>query len=195
MFVYVLHFPNGKRYVGISKNVTRRLKWHGERQSLVGNAIRKHGRPEVQVLIECSTVDAKEIERRLISLWQTQAPRGYNITAGGDGLLSPTAATRAKMSASHKGQDHWAGRKHRPETRAKMSAARKPQSVETIGKAADGVRRSWTDPEIRAKRIAGMTGRRHSPETLARLREAAKGRRPSALALARSAEVRRRKDA
>lgn len=66
MFVYALHFPNGKQYVGITNDVARRWAEHCWQRSMVGNAIRKHGRADVrlQVLIECAAEDAKEIERR-----------------------------------------------------------------------------------------------------------------------------------
>lgn len=74
----------------------------------------------------------------LIELYQTRdIHKGYNITAGGDGVrgLVHSPETRAKMSASHTGlvrsAEHRAslskaltGIKRSPETRAKVSAAK-----------------------------------------------------------------------
>ena len=79
------------------------------------------------------------MERFLITLFNTQdALLGYNLTAGGEGLVNPTEEvrrkisiagmgrtpsleTRRKISEYHKGNKYWLGRSHSDRTRLKQS--------------------------------------------------------------------------
>ena len=89
--VYVHTFPNGKKYVGISRDVRRRFR-NGrgyEHQRVVYYAIQKYGWSSVKTQIletNLTAEEAKAKEIELIAKWKT-ADRdfGYNQTLGGEG--------------------------------------------------------------------------------------------------------------
>lgn len=85
-------FPNGKRYIGISKNPQSR--WNNGRgydtQPKVANAIKKYGwdHTEHNVIVDGLTVEqAKTLEMYLISALNT-VKKGYNQSIGGDNINS-----------------------------------------------------------------------------------------------------------
>ena len=102
-FLYVLLFPNGNRYFGITKTISRRFASH-KREASRGNphrlyqAIREHGIGNIKFkVLQSGTkekIQALEIER--IKRYKTQDSRfGYNISPGGTlgpglkGILNP----------------------------------------------------------------------------------------------------------
>ena len=89
--VYVHTFPNGKRYVGISRDVKRRFR-NGkgyQHQKIMYSAIQKYGWKNVEttILFEHLTEgEAKQKEIETIALYRTTDRRyGYNQTFGGEG--------------------------------------------------------------------------------------------------------------
>ena len=102
---------NGKRYIGITKSKVE-LRWNGRNgykaNSHFNNAIQKYGWDGFEHTIlfsDLSEEEDKEVERRLIAEYNLQDSRfGYNITAGGDGLSTPTDDVRQKMSAAAKSE-------------------------------------------------------------------------------------------
>lgn len=89
--VYVHVFPNGKRYVGISKDVKRRFR-NGkgyQHQKIMYSAIQKYGWKNVETMIlfdNLSEEEAKRKEIETIALYRTTDRRyGYNKTLGGEG--------------------------------------------------------------------------------------------------------------
>jgi group I intron endonuclease len=105
---------NGKAYGGFTKHtVTERFKQHCEEARSVcrwyiHRAIHRYG-PEafsVSVIWQGnSEVEAKQKEKELIASMQLQnSLLGYNLTAGGDGLINPSAQVRKKISFSKKGK-------------------------------------------------------------------------------------------
>lgn len=92
--LYILCFPNGKHYVGITdQSVSARLRQHRRSRLPVGHAIR-HFWPSVaaQVLACGTRPEMAELERFLISDRKTQVDQqGYNVTEGGDGTTSEDA--------------------------------------------------------------------------------------------------------
>ena len=84
--VYLLMFPNGRGYVGATKDVKKRLRQHwysskAESELLVHQAIREQGWPKVvvDVLYRCETKkQAIYEETRLIDKLGTKHPNGYN---------------------------------------------------------------------------------------------------------------------
>lgn len=133
--VYVhINKINGKRYVGItSLNVNNRWRnGDGYKKQVFGRAIAKYGWDNFEHRILATSLtadDANELERALISEWETQNPLyGYNIVDGGNGIcgFKFTEESRYKMSVSAKNRNIcYANRKkHLPiseETRKKMS--------------------------------------------------------------------------
>lgn len=145
--LYQLRFPNGKRYIGISKNVQRRLREHrcaaeaGESLPL-HKAIRHYGWSSVvpSVLVIGKRDYIAELECRAIEAFRTLCNDGYNVSLGGD--LSPmlSVRTRKKQSATLKGYVPTAearanmskaqrGRKHSEATKEKIRAANKGRIV------------------------------------------------------------------
>lgn len=150
--VYLLTFPNGKKYVGKSKYAAeKRFEAHWRcrsGRSALSRALRKHGRRSVVVKTLLTSDEDKELCRMevfYISFFGTRAPHGYNLTEGGEGIvgLSVEAENRRrrnisrgltgkKLSASHVqnlrrshlGQTSpMEGRQHSESTRRKMSAS------------------------------------------------------------------------
>lgn len=97
--------------------------------------------------------DALQLEIKTIALRRT--PALTNLTEGGDGMTRPTAATRAKISASQK------QRFKRPEELAKLSARAKGRP---------------TSAATKAKLSRALCGRKLTEEHKLRLRAAAKKR-------------------
>lgn len=102
IFVYLLKFPNEKCYVGVSRDPVNRLKDHwyrakrGENMAL-GNALLKHGEPIIQILYEVSSYEeAFDLEIKEISNRETIAPKGYNMTKGGEGVVGLPEELRRK---------------------------------------------------------------------------------------------------
>lgn len=151
--VYLLTFPNGKKYVGVTYQLHKRLKGHATAPTLVGNAWRKHGQPHVGKLFEGSLEQCYLNEPLFIELHETLAPLGYNQSVGGRGGTK--------------------GRPHTEETKAKMRAAHKnrPQISEETRERhrAHGLKRDMT--EIARKGAAARRGKSLSPEHKAMLSE------------------------
>lgn len=109
---------NGKRYIGITNNTTKR--WYGkgkhyDRCSYFWNAIQKYGWDNFThtVLISGLTLEeANELEIEYISKFKTQDKRfGYNLAAGGNN--APTMLgkhhseeTKQKMRKAQLGKKH-----------------------------------------------------------------------------------------
>ena len=153
---------NGKSYVGqtrqkLGRRITEHKRDSNRDRPGIDHAIHVHGWKNftVEVLETCPVEKMDERERHFIKLLGTKAPNGYNLTDGGDGGrgCSPSAETRAKLSAKLKGRPaHNKGVKHTAEARAKMSAAHKASG----------------------NRPPDHTGKKRSPETLAKMSAAAK---------------------
>lgn len=113
--VYIHTFPNGKKYVGISKDIKRRFR-NGkgyQNQPIIWSAIEKYGWENVSTQIVqqgLSEEDAKSMEVDLIaSLKTTDREFGYNQTLGGEGATGRVVSeknrkdTGERMSRIHKG--------------------------------------------------------------------------------------------
>lgn len=113
--VYVHTFPNGKHYVGISRDVKRRFR-NGkgyQHQKIMYSAIQKYGWKNVEttILFERLTEgEAKQKEIETIALYRTTDRRyGYNQTFGGEGANGRVESEENKrrfgerMSKLHKG--------------------------------------------------------------------------------------------
>lgn len=147
--VYVLTSPSGKHYVGLTQvGAVHRFYAHKNRRSArpLSRAIAKYGWDAFTKEIVFESADksalvAKEIE--LIGSFGCMVPRGYNCTAGGEGLLRmkrPPHVIEATRRAN-------LGRKASEETKAKLRAA-----------------------HARNPRPCPMAGKKHSPEAIAKMR-------------------------
>lgn len=85
--LYLLTFPNGKRYVGITDGIVRqRIACHKRAKSVVGAALRLYGDPKVELLAKGSRKRMAALERRTIAKLKTRLPAGYNVAEGGEGF-------------------------------------------------------------------------------------------------------------
>lgn len=114
--VYVhINKTNGKKYVGITKQIPEKRWGHGcgykyNKNTYFWNAIKKYsweGFEHIILETNLSFEEAKGKERYYISLYQTNTQEfGYNLTLGGDGFLGMERSneTKKKISASLKGR-------------------------------------------------------------------------------------------
>lgn len=150
--VYLITFDNGKRYVGQTVRLKRRIHAHlRDRTALVSRATRAHAW-HVEVLAESDDPNEIDlIERAAISAFNTLVPGGYNLQTGGkEGNCSEAVAESNRRRAG-------LPRKMTAEGRAAKIAA-------------------LTAPEVVARRAATHVGVRRSAEARARMSEAAKRR-------------------
>lgn len=142
MFLYVVtNRVNGKQYVGITANIEQRRREHlsGHGSRLLHHAIKKYGKDSLQwdVWYEGDEGWIKTMEYRAIVMLETRAPRGYNLTLGGEGSVGwkPGEETKARMRAAHLGKKHSLTQ----ETREKISRALKGKnrSIEVLARLTD----------------------------------------------------------
>ena len=121
-----------KCYIGFTNNLKKRMRQHSRARGncrAIHNSIRKYGWDNfLKVVVEVFDDDVtndhlKEREMHWIKHHETLYPKGYNLTAGGDGC-NKSEETRAKLSAAAKAQ--WQSQEYRnrvwsTETRAKHS--------------------------------------------------------------------------
>lgn len=151
--VYQHIFPNGKRYVGVTRNsVKKRWGYRGcnYRTQVVGRAIEKYGWDNIEheIFCVCETKEhAERVERFLVSHFDTMNPeRGYNVLPGGDvSVNDATPEMRYKLGNGSR------GRPHTEEEKRKIS---------------EGCKRAFDRPESN-----GCIGKRASEETKAKMRE------------------------
>lgn len=183
-FVYLLTFPNGKVYVGMSRTDARGLDTNRYRQHACAaragkqlplyNAWRKHGAPEMSILSRhgdratCALAEIEAIE----AYESMDTSRGYNLMPGGEGLHAPpdsaiyalmrdrvwdNPAWRRKLSDALK------GRPPAQATREAQKAWREsPKGKATLAAAA-------RTPQRRAKVSAAASRRMQDPEQRAHL--------------------------
>ncbi len=187
--IYVLrNTVNGKCYVGqTTMPIEKRIYYHSkDRKGLLGRATHKYGLDAFK-LFTCAGIpdwflDAFEIA--LISKAKTVVPAGYNLHLGGRFRRVVSDETRAKLSASKKGQTTWMkGRKHTDETKAKLSAALKGREVWNKGVS--------PKPESVEKMRQKMLGKKHTEETKRKMSAASKGKPKSAEHTRNAAAARR----
>ena len=202
----ITNTANAKVYVGSAVDFELRWQKHRRclRSKTHGNlklqrAWSKHGEAAFEFeVIEC-VGDATQLigrEQHWIDLLDACAT-GYNIATVAGSMLGFKFSdeSKAKMAAAQ------TGRTHSDETRAKIRAAWTPEAraskaaamklamtpehlakMAAAGKAAMTPEKmarivlAGTTPEVRAKRAAAMTGRKHSDETKAKMAANAKSR-------------------
>lgn len=190
--IYKLTFPNGKSYIGYTTQpVRKRFDQHkydsktGGR-SVLHNAIRLYGPPEISILFEANLPELLDAEVRLIDEHNTLVPNGYNVLIGGQ--ISPMIGnphkpeTLARMSASMMGKpSNRKGTKLSEETKARMRGPRvkRPRSEGQIATAvALGIlaKGRIMSKETRARMSIASTGRLHTEDAKARISKTLSGR-------------------
>lgn len=200
--LYALDFPNGKRYLGISSK-TAEERWQVHlmrvregRAHALQNAIRKYGADNVKVSTLVVSDDWEylcDLEKRAIVQFNTRVPHGYNLTAGGEGVVGNVLTEEAlwNITAAQKRRYERAGERERlleaglkgrqvsqerhasrrvggkaPWQVRKAQSALKAQMSPEEWKLEHGrrTRAHMARPEIKAKVVAAAKARAASPE-------------------------------
>lgn len=111
--------------------------------------------------------DLPKAEIKWISCYRGMGARLTNMTDGGDGCLNPNDETKAKISATLKGNTPW----------NKGLKGVQIVSNETCAKISVASKRRWADPEYRAKMSAASKRRWANPKERARMSAANKDRK------------------
>jgi group I intron endonuclease len=182
----ITHIATGRKYVGQSIDVHRRMTDHrrGGRGRLA-LAIAKYGWDAFawEIVETCEEERLNEREEHWISHFACVHPRGFNLTTGGKAASRVSEETRQKIAAAGR------GRRQGPETIAKRIASRAaspngrgykmPEHAivkREATKRAQGLPgRAWT-PEQRAAKAEQMRGRKLSEDARRKLSEARTGR-------------------
>lgn len=150
--VYQHIFPNGKRYIGVTRNSAEKrwgYKGRNYKSQVVGRAIEKYGWDNIKhdIFCVCDTKEqAEKVERFLVSYFDTMNPEhGYNVLPGGDvSVNDATPEMRYKLGNGNR------GRPHTEEEKLKIS---------------EGCKRAFNRPESN-----GCIGKHASEETKAKMR-------------------------
>lgn len=131
--VYIKHFDNGKKYVGITSNFKKRMNQHKnprhkEQHLPIYKAMNKHDH-YTEIVFESELYkDVQEMERIIIRNFKDLGIGLYNLTDGGEGTLgfSPSKETRLKKSKATSGKNNpMYGKKHSEESMLKIIEANK----------------------------------------------------------------------
>lgn len=173
--VYMHKFPNGKTYIGVTRQTVER-RWREGRGYFgqpVYDAILKYGWDNIEhIILETNLTkeQAEESEKRYIREYNSLSHgNGYNIETGGYLTESISAETKAKIGNANRGklsgEKHWHYGQHWDEkTRKKISDAHKGMKYgeETLKK--------------KRERFSGknnpMYGTKMTPEHKAKIQEA-----------------------
>lgn len=148
--IYRIVFPNGKSYVGLTKNLTNRKSTHKRdmtkrvKRPLYG-ALNKYGWENVTFEVVRSEIDTLEMANRWEKYYVYKykshiSLNGYNASFGGDGSLG------TKMSEDHK------------------------------AKTLEMTHQRWKDPEYRAKMYEATSQRKFDENTKRKMSISAKNR-------------------
>jgi group I intron endonuclease len=180
---------NGKQYVGLTKNLDRRLKQHlsanGSAPALHA-AIKKYGADKFIFSHICDAFDfeaACDLERMLIQQHNTKAPCGYNLTDGGDGVVGRPMTDHDKQIRKIASSKHVATLTQDERSKKYGTKGKKPTAVTlkkmSISMKGKNLGKKRSDEE-RAKMSAAHKARPRSPlseETKAKIRQSLLGRK------------------
>ncbi len=111
--LYQLTLPDGRQYIGVTKDARRRFTTHRKR----------FGDATICVLVVGDRDYIYNLEREAIRVFDTRQPKGLNVAAGGFGCRDPLPQTRKKIAAGQ------LGRHHSLERRAQWSKDRKGKKL------------------------------------------------------------------
>ena len=170
----ITNLINGKIYIGQTvQSLKKRFEQHcGNKKSVIGQTIKKYGKKNfyIETVEECETLDElNEREIFLIAHYDCIAPKGYNLTEGGEGA-SHSEITRQKISMVNRKRfenlaerkkiaEKLRGRKDSEEVKARKSAAQKKRYSENplaCQKQSEGLKIRFSNPEERKKHSAAM---------------------------------------
>jgi group I intron endonuclease len=148
MIIYkIVNRINNKIYVGLTrKDVSQRVVEHITDKTYIGKALRRYGIESfvISVIDKADSVEVlKEKECYWIRTLDCKAPKGYNLTDGGDGLVNPSEKVRRAISDTLK--------KHYKTTPPTAGFAGHSHSEDSKKKVSDTLRMVFSDPKVREK--------------------------------------------
>lgn len=170
MLLYVIEFPNGKLYFGIT-NRTIKQRWSGHltaaRRGIkrpICAALLRYPEATIRALVVGERGYISDLEARAIAAYATTNREfGYNVGMGGD--FNPMLGNTHSEDAREKIGAASRARVRTAESNAKTSAALKGRPISPERRTAISVatKAVMTTPEMRAKVSAAQTGVRRSP--------------------------------
>lgn len=107
--VYMHTFPNGKKYIGITKQ-NPKDRWRAGYNRFMENAIAKYGWENIKHEIVADNLTQKEAENMECTLIKenktTNGKFGYNILPGAPSAGMYPEKTKKRMSNAHRGKKH-----------------------------------------------------------------------------------------
>ena len=171
MIIYkITNRINGKIYIGQTTQPLH-VRWSGHCSISSGctylhRAIQKYGREnftveEIDVASDIEEMNQKEIY--WIQYCDSMAPKGYNMTSGGDGCFERCEASREKIRKRQTGKGNsFYGKTHNEEVRKRFSERSSGEKNPMYGSARFGEKNP-------------MWGKHHSEETKRKISERFKG--------------------
>lgn len=151
---------NGKKYIGQSNNLQRRMKAHHKGCIALNDAIKKYGEENFKryVLIYCEEWELDRLEIECIKTFHSHVTdSGYNISFGGDAPMRGRKLSEETIEKISGKNNHGYGKPRSEETRKKISKAQSGEKGNNFGKSI---------PEETKKKIReALVGRTHSKET------------------------------
>ncbi len=184
--------PNGKSYIGQTKDLKEREYLHKSEHShctYFRRAIKKYGWDNFQhKILEANLTVEQANEREVFHIMDkgTLSPNGYNLTTGGLNR-KVSEDTRLKISIAN------VGKKQSEETRLKISEAMtgKPKTEEHVNRVAYANTGRKHTEEAKRKMRDAHKGKLKSEEHKRKISEARKGQRPSKESIAKSQATRK----
>lgn len=176
--VYIKHFENGKKYVGITNNFERRMYQHEHQEQKfkhypIYRAMNKYNH-YTEIVFESELYeDVLNMEKIIIKNFKDLGIELYNMTNGGEGILgySHTDETKQKLRKINLGKNNpMYGKKVSYETILKLRKALSGENNPMWGK-----KRSKETREKISKSLSGenhpMYGKKHTEETKMKIRK------------------------
>ena len=117
--VYIHIFPNGKKYIGITKQKPKRRWQNGKaykHNPYITSAINKYGWDNIEHMILYNNLSKEQAEQKeieLIKKYQSANRKyGYNISNGGNTIGTHSEETKKKLSEIHTGKEGLKGERN-----------------------------------------------------------------------------------
>ena len=171
--VYVItNTVNNKQYVGVTKNPKTRMNAHAchtiPTKAAIKNAIKAYGRDKfkMEILFYGTQEYCYQMEPKIISLYNTKSPSGYNICSGGRGAIGLVGELNGmygrlgELHPNYGKPGYRTGKFHSEETKAKMRQSHLGQkrSEESKEKMRIQAKKRFENPEYVAKLRASGFG-------------------------------------
>jgi group I intron endonuclease len=161
-YIYkITNMLNGMNYIGVTVNPKNRFISHCRKPTTtrlpLKNAIQKHGKEnfKMEILVKSTQEYCYKLEPKIIELFNTQKPFGYNLSKGGMGSLGLVGSVNGCYGRTNDKHPNFGkkgcftGRKHSEETKSKMRKARlgRKHSDEVRAKISIATKENFSNPE------------------------------------------------